>query len=318
MSKPIVLVMETIPEAYLPELRALARACQVVTTKEIGSIHLDEVEIMVNWQEDIGNQLLSSPTSQLKWLQVYSAGVDNLPLSRLKEKRVLVANASGIHSVSIAETVIGLLLSHYRGLQKAIQNQGQNKWNNDMLVSELAGKSVLIVGTGTIGRQLAKVLNCLGAEVYGINQTGYPLADFKATYSRQEVDDVLPKMDSVVNILPLTIDTYHFYGAQRFQCMKEGVAFINVGRGPSVETDALVEACQSGKIGFAGIDVFEEEPLSAASPLWQMDNVVITPHISGKTDQYISRFFAIFVENLEHYLKHGKLIKNQIKLARGY
>ena len=318
MSQPLILLMRSISDDYLASLKGIAANYRIITVEEATSVNLDDVEIIVSWRDDLGNKILDSPTSRLKWLQVYSAGVDDLPLAKLKEKNILLSNASGVHSIPISETVIGMLLSHYRGLRSAINNQAQQRWNNRITTTELNGQSMLIVGTGAIGRQLGKVATILGVKVYGINRSGYPLNDFDATYPQSEINHVLPEMDIVVNILPLTPDTYHFYDANRFKHMKDGAVFINVGRGPSVDTEALINACHSGTIGFAGIDVFEDEPLAEDHPLWQMENVLITPHISGKTTEYNRRFFAILSANLQEYLKTGRLLRNQVKFDQGY
>ncbi len=318
MSQPLILLMRSISDDYLASLKGIAANYRIITVEEATSVNLDDVEIIVSWRDDLGNKILDSPTSRLKWLQVYSAGVDDLPLAKLKEKNILLSNASGVHRIPISETVIGMLLSHYRGLRSAINNQAQQRWNNRIATTELNGQSMLIVGTGAIGRQLGKVATILGVKVYGINRSGYPLNDFDATYPQSEINHVLPKMDIVVNILPLTPDTYHFYDANRFKHMKDGAVFINVGRGPSVDTEALINACHSGTIGFAGIDVFEDEPLAEDNPLWQMENVLITPHISGKTTEYNRRFFAILSDNLQEYLKTGRLLRNQVKFDQGY
>lgn len=318
MSQPIILLMRTISDDYLQTLKKAAPGYQLVTAEESSTINLDDVEIIISWQDDLGNKILASPTSQLKWVQVYSAGVDDLPLDKLKEKKILLSNASGVHGIPISETVIGILLSHYRGLHLASINQLDGKWVNRIKVTELSGQSLLIVGTGAIGRQLAKVATVLGVNVYGINRSGYPLENFINTYPQADIDRVLPEMDIVINILPLTPETHYFYDTDRFQVMKDGVVFINVGRGPSVNTASLIEACQSEKVGFAGIDVFEEEPLPVDNPLWQMENVLITPHISGKTTQYTARFFDILIDNLLEYVKTGQLVRNQVQIDQGY
>lgn len=318
MRQPMILLMHHLTNEQLHSLKVLTPTYQLVLAEDASSINLDDVEIMVNWQADLGQKILNSPTSRLKWIQGYSAGVDDLPLDKLKEKKILLSNASGVHGIPITETVIGMLLAHNRGLQTAIKNQEKKKWNSRIPASELNHQSLLIVGTGAIGRQLAKVAVALGMSVYGINRSGYQLENFTKTYSQSDIDQILPKMDIVVNILPLTSDTHYFYDDKRFNLMKDGVVFINVGRGPSVNTSALIAACQSGKISFAGIDVFEDEPLPIDSPLWQLDNVLITPHIAGKTTQYDRRFFEIFSENLSQYLTDGTLRRNQVKLDQGY
>lgn len=319
MEQPIFLLMRKVTDTQIKKIEKIAVGYKILNSNELPkNFDLSLVEIIFGWNKILGEKILNTPNSQLKWVQVYSAGVEELPLTSFLKKGILVSNASGVHSIPITETVLGMLLSHYRGIRLAIQDQELENWNATGKIKELKGQSLLIVGTGAIGRQLAQSAHALGVNVYGINRTGYEMQYFKKNYPQTEIDDVLPKMDIVVNILPLTEKTVHFYDEQRFSKMKDKVVFINVGRGPSVDTSALLQACRTGKIGFAGIDVFESEPLPKDSSLWALKNVLVTPHISGKTDQYDARFFEIFFDNISNYIENGQLTRNQINLELGY
>lgn len=319
MTKPLLLIFPKLTAEELALIEPLTTNYQLITTEAItAETPLDQIEITLGWQSELGNQLLDSPTSQLKWIQAYSAGVDYFDLKRLQEKNILLSNASGVHGIPITESVIGMLLGYYRGLFTATLDQQQRAWNKHPNLSEIANKKVLIVGTGEIGRKLAQVLSVFELEVYGINRSGYSLPNFLETYPQDEINDVLPLMDIVINILPLTSQTTHFYDAERFAYMKDGVVFINVGRGPSVDSKALYDNCLSEKIAFAGIDVFEEEPLPQTSLLWELPNLLITPHISGNTLQYNQRLLTIFANNLTSYNQVGQLSQSIVALDLGY
>lgn len=319
MNKPIIYIHQTLRDEQLQEIINLAPHYDVRYGRQtIDLSELDQIEISFGWNREFEEPLLSSPTSRLKWIQLISAGVDYMPLDRLAKKNILLSNGSGIHSIPIAESVIGMLLAYARGIQPAIRSQEKGQWLGATPYTELYGKSMLIVGTGQIGKRLATVSQALGLEVSGVNRSGRPVEGFNKTYPQSEIDTLLPKSDIVVNILPLTSETTHFYNRELFSKMKTGVLFINVGRGPSVKTDDLIAAIKNKKIAFAGLDVFEEEPLSRDSPLWQMEEVLLTPHISGQSADFKHRIHTIFTENLSAYLASQQLVRNQIDLALGY
>lgn len=177
---------------------------------------------------------------------------------------------------------------------------------------------MLIVGTGKIGQQLSQSATSLGVEVYGINTSGHAVAGFLACHSQQELAKVIPDMDIVVAILPLTDQTYQLFQKSIFSQFKPQSLFINVGRGATVNTEDLIYALENGPISFAALDVFEEEPLAVTSPLWEMSNVLITPHLSGLTPNFRSKLAAIFLENLKGFVTDATLPINGIPLDKGY
>lgn len=319
MNQPILYCHQELTATQVEKLHELAPNHKIIFAADsITHDMLDNIEIMYGWNKKIGTQLLDSPTSRLFWIQVTSAGVNHLNLKKIQQKGVLLSNGSGIHNIPITESVMGMILGHTRGLYPSIAAQQNKEWKIPETLSELSDKKMLIVGTGNIGAHLAKIAKAFNLTVFGINRSGHHVDDFEAIFPQNEIDKILNRMDIVVNLLPLTKETENFYDDARFEKMKDGVLFINVGRGESVHTAALVAALKSGKIGFAGLDVLDQEPLPATSDLWETENLLITPHISGIAEHFKKRLFYIFETNLKSVLNGQKLSMNQVDLERGY
>ena len=315
MEKPIIFLQRAFREEFTDKIHAIAPDYQIKT--ELTNKDYGNVEISLGWSTSFSEQLLSS--NQLKWVQSISAGVDSLPLDDFSKQEILLSNGSGIHALSISEHIIGVLLSYYRGLNQSVKNQEQKKWAPEVIhYDQLSGKNLLVVGTGHIGQQLSKSIHSLGVKVYGINTTGHPAEGFTETYSIKNMKKIVPEMDIVVGILPGTHETYHVFNSDIFRNMKKSAVFIDVGRGDTVHTKELISALEEKQFAFAALDVFEEEPLSEDSPLWDFDNVLITPHISGMTVDFQNKLMDIFLKNLKSYVSNKELTVNQVKLDRGY
>ena len=315
MTKPIIFLQREFREEFSDKIQAIAPDYQVKT--ELTEDELPAVEISVGWSKKFSQQLLAS--DQLKWVQSISAGVDYLPLNDFSDREILLSNGSGIHALSISEHIIGVLLGYYRGLNQSVKNQEQKIWGQDAIhYDQLAGKNLLVVGTGHIGQQLSKSIRSLGVNTYGINTTGHPVEGFTETYSIKNLSKIVSEMDIVVGILPGTHETYHIFNSDIFEKMKKSAIFINVGRGDTVHTKELITALGEKHIAFAALDVFEEEPLPKESPLWNFENVLITPHISGLTVDFQNKFMKIFLANLKSYVANKELSVNQVELKRGY
>ncbi|MDT2599301.1 phosphoglycerate dehydrogenase [Enterococcus hulanensis] len=315
MTKPIIFLQREFREEFSDKIQAVAPDYQVKT--ELTEDELPAVEISVGWSKKFSEQLLTS--DRLKWVQSISAGVDYLPLNDFSDRDILLSNGSGIHALSISEHIIGVLLGYYRGLNQSVKNQEQKIWGQDAIhYDQLAGKNLLVVGTGHIGQQLSKSIRSLGVNTYGINTTGHPVEGFTETYSIKNLSKIVSEMDIVVGILPGTHETYHIFNSDIFEKMKKSAIFINVGRGDTVHTKELITALGEKHIAFAALDVFEEEPLPKESPLWNFENVLITPHISGLTVDFQNKFMKIFLANLKSYVANKELSVNQVELKRGY
>lgn len=286
--------------------------------KELDPAELKEAEIILGWSPLVTEHALKQD-SLLKWVQVWSAGVDNLPFADLQQKNVQITSANGVHAIPITEIILGMMLSHSRWLRQAMLHQQQAEWKASAKpLPELHGKTAVIVGVGEIGTETARILKALGMRTIGVRRSGKDVPNVDQMYDMTGLHEALSQGDYVINILPLTDETKHIYDQTAFEQFRSGACFVNVGRGPSVKTEALLNALQNGQVAFAALDVFEEEPLPADHPLWGMDNVLITPHIAGSTEQYADRAVDIFVKNLEAYVAGDTLPVNLVDYSHKY
>ncbi|MBQ6485214.1 MAG: phosphoglycerate dehydrogenase [Carnobacterium sp.] len=318
-NKGIWLLQETTPE-QLHRVKELAPDYEVIDGFSDSTLNFPaaDIEIVYGWSSAKADFLLENKDSHLKWIQAKSAGVDTMNLSLLNEKNIILTNASGIHGVPIAESVFGMLLADTRGIKKAINQQTNKVWSQTESLVELKGKTMMIIGMGQVGKEVARLAQAFGLNVIGVNRSGNPVTEVSEIIKQDQIPKHIKRADFVVNILPLTSETTNYYDDSFFTSMKKGAGFINVGRGPSVDTDALIRQIKNGQIGFAGLDVFKEEPLAKDSPLWDLPEVLITPHISGVAEHFKKRLFAIFEENLTAYVAGEELPRNVIDYKHNY
>ena len=314
MTKSILIVQELYPE-QIDELKEKASDYKIV--ESIEEADASTVEIIIGWSDDL-IPLIEDEASNVKWVQFAYAGVNALPLKLFTEKGILLTNGSGIHAKPVTETIIGLILGMTRAIVRSAKNQENKEWSHGSNLYELAGKTMLIVGAGKIGVQLGKVAKAFNMHTIGINRSGREIENMDDQYTQKELADVIHKGDIVVNILPLTEETTHLYDEDMFSKMKDGVIFINVGRGESVVTEDLLAALDNGKVSRAGLDVFEQEPLPEDSPLWNHEQVLMTPHIAGQVESYPKYIFPLFMKNFEAFEKGEELPENLVKLNDGY
>lgn len=284
--------------------------------KELPSGTVAQADIVLGWTSSATEEALSD--SRIRWIQVWSAGVDRMPLKELEQKNILLTNASGVHGIPITEQIFSMLLAYTRNLHYAVRQQSQSKWDKSGTFRELSGKTAVIVGVGQIGSTTAKVAKAFGMRTVGVRKSGKSDPNVDVMYTVDQLDQALAEGDFIINILPLTDETKGLYDAGRFEAMKDGAFFVNMGRGPSVNTEALIEALKSGHLAGAGLDVFEQEPLPSEHPLWGMDNVIITPHTAGDTVHYTERVLDIFLENLKAYRQGEALPRNVIDYEKAY
>jgi phosphoglycerate dehydrogenase-like enzyme len=278
---------------------------------------LSDAEIVVGWHKEAADAVLGTD-SRVRWVQASSAGVDKLPLKALQAKGIMLTTASGVHPYPISETVFAMMLAWTRKLHAYIRNQQSARWDRAGLRLELHGKTILIAGVGAIGREVARLAKAFGMRVIGVRRSGGDVPHIDALISLDRLTDYLPEADYVVNLLPHTGATHHVFDARAFRAMKPTAFFVNVGRGATVDTQALVEALGEGRIGGAGLDVFEQEPLPPDHPLWRMDEVILTPHSAGSTERYFERVTDIFLRNFAAYAKGEPLPVNLVDYDRAY
>jgi len=320
MTKKSILLMQETTKEQLQTLKELAPEYELIKGWETDGkeISLESVEIIYGWTGQYSQELLENEKSQLKWAQGKAAGVDFLDLGKLKQKNILLTNGSGIHSVPIAESVFGILLAYARGIQKSVKDQQTKTWEQVDKLMELHGKTIMIVGTGKIGLEVGRLAKAFNMKTIGVNRSGRDVEYMDQLIKQPELVDQVKQADIVINILPHTDQTHYFFNQDIFSQMEKGTLFVNVGRGPTVKTDDLIAALDNGQIAFAGLDVFETEPLPEESALWDREDVLITPHITGIAEHFKKRLFAIFEENLKAYLAEEKLPVNLIDYDQQY
>ncbi|KKO50993.1 D-2-hydroxyacid dehydrogenase [Paenibacillus sp. DMB20] len=285
--------------------------------KELPPGTVAQADILLGWTGAAADEALQED-SRVRWIQVWSAGVDRMPLGKLRERGIRLTNASGVHSIPISEHIFAMMLAYTRNLHHAVRNQSKGSWDKSGTFSELSGKTAVIAGVGQIGSAAAKVAKVFGMTTVGVRRSGRPDPHIDRMYATDELDQALAEGDFVINILPLTAETKGLFNAGRFAAMKDNAFFVNVGRGPTVDTNALVAALKSGKLAGAGLDVFEKEPLPEDHPLWGLDNVILTPHTAGDTVHYTERVLDIFLDNLKAYREGKSLPRNVIDYERSY
>ncbi|MEK3733697.1 MULTISPECIES: D-2-hydroxyacid dehydrogenase [Paenibacillus] len=316
---PKILALHELTTEHKNMIQAAAPGFELITSKigELAPGMVREAEILLGWSSKVEGEAVA-PDSHTKWVQVWSAGVDKLPLDAFRQKGIWLTNASGVHSIPITEHIFAMILGFVRNLHHAVRQQTNRHWDTAGTFTELAGKTIVIVGVGQIGRQTAQVAKAFGMRTIGVRNSGEPSPHIDVMYKVDELTKALSEGDYIVNILPLTPLTTHIFDRDKFAAMKDSAFFVNVGRGQSVVTDAMVEALQAGKLAGAGLDVFEKEPLPQDHPLWSMDNVIITPHKAGDTDQYAERVIDIFLDNLKAYTQGRPLHRNVIDYDKSY
>ncbi|WCK55357.1 D-2-hydroxyacid dehydrogenase [Aneurinibacillus sp. Ricciae_BoGa-3] len=279
---------------------------------------VNQADILLTYGEDLTAEITGKMKS-LKWIQVLSAGLDFMPFKELEARDILVTNARGIHKIPMAEYTMSVMLQVARESNLLYENQKEHKWDRTVRVSELYGKTIGIVGVGAIGEEIAKRAKAFGMRVVGVTRSGTPKEACHEMYRQADLVDILPLCDYVAVIVPLTEETRHLIGHKELAALKESAVLINIARGPVVDEEALARHLKERRIKAAVLDVFTEEPLPESSVFWELDNCIVTPHLSGRSPLYMERALEIFRQNLQS-LDKGKLnaMINRIDCSKGY
>jgi len=316
----IVLVNVEVPASVLSRARDISPRIDVVTEQEFRQRPdwLDEADVLFT-QRIAPERLLTA--KRLKWVQTFGAGVEWLLTPDFSGRdKLLVTNASGIHAQPITEHVFGLMLTFARQLHRAARLQSARRWQSAELqssVSSLSGATLGVVGLGAIGRKIAAAAAVFGMRVIALKRSPSNVSGVERVFGPGQLVPFLKEAEYIVNTLPLTAQTRGLFGPQAFAAMRSDAVFINVGRGGTVQTDALLRALEGGSIAGAALDVTDPEPLPADHPLWSLPNVVITPHYAGSHPVYVQRASAIFLENLARFVA-GHELTNLVDLHQGY
>lgn len=286
--------LKSILEPKFPELTIYAAK----TEADVGN-SIEEADILMTIRISDG---LISRAVNLQWIQSLISGVDFIiTLPSLRED-VLVSSTRGIHGPQMSEIAFLLMLSLNRGFVKNIENQRKKIWER-WPTKLLYKKKVGILGVGVIGKEVARKCKAFGMTVLGITSVKRETEFVDFSYGPDELKHVLSEVDYFINLVPSSARTKKMIGAEELAVMKPSAFFISMGRGDTIDEDALTHALKTKKIAGAGLDVFDKEPLASDSPLWEMDNVIITPHIGGMSDIYSDQIIPILEENLQRFLK---------------
>lgn len=237
--------------------------------------------------------------TNLKFIQLTSAGLDRVPMDKVEQRGIRIYNARGVYGIPMAEFALAGVLQLYKQSRFFAQNQKDHLWNKHKGLLELWGKQVTVVGCGNIGQECAKRFAAFDCRVVGVDIFQAELPNITKMYHISQLAEVLPQSDVVVLTLPLTEQTYHLMNQEMLDKMKPGAILVNIARGAVVDGTALVSALQNG-LGGAVLDVFEEEPLGEDSPLWDMEQVLLSPHNSFVGDNNGQRLAAVIMQNLEN------------------
>ncbi len=259
---------------------------------------------------------------RLRWIQSYSAGVDRCVAAAEQQQDLVLTNMQRVHGPAIAEHVLAMLLSIARDLPRYQQLQSEATWGRTQSggrqAVEIQGKTMLIVGLGGIGTEIAKRAHALGMRIIATRNSSREGPDYVDQVGlAAELPQLLKQADVVVNATPLTPATTGMFDAAIFKAMRPSAYFINIGRGASVVAHDLIQALKRGDIAAAALDVTDPEPLPKNSELWHLPNVLITPHISARSDQSMRRVWVLVRENLRRYVR-GEPLLNRVDIKRGY
>ena len=247
-------------------------------------------------------------SKKLKWVNALSAGVDNFDLELFRKNNIIFTNSTGMHKVQMSEYAIMSMVMLVRNMNFFIKNQHNSIWNPEIAQNQISGKTLGILGLGSIGRETARKADFMGMKVIGVNTSGISSDDFiEKAYTLKDIDIVMKNSDFLINLLPSREETKYLLTVEKMKLMKKNAYFINMGRGSIISNDTLYEVLKNNVIAGAVCDVFETEPLSPDSPLWQLENLIITPHICGNSDTYIAKALRVFSDNFQNYINNKKM-----------
>jgi phosphoglycerate dehydrogenase-like enzyme len=317
--------------AALAGAQIVDRQCR--SNDEIDSLVADGCDVLLTFR--MPDDLLER-ARDLKWVQLLSAGADHVLGGPFRHAAIPITTASGIHATPIAEYTLASMLAYAHRLHITMRSQLRREWNRGGRfmneVEELRARTLGVIGYGSIGRETARLASAFGMTVLALKRAPQDrrdpgwcprgLGDPEGRiphrfYGPDQCAALLAECDYVTVTLPLTEHTRGFVGAREIAAMRPGAYLVNIGRGEVIDENALIDALKAGRIGGAGLDVFEHEPLPAESPLWDLDNVILTPHISGANRGYMDKACELFGENLRRFAAREPLL-NLVDPQLGY
>ncbi len=321
MNTPLIAVLTAPGEPPLPGLESIEDMARIlhIDSRQALADALEEADILV--VTDFRSDILRHSWPQqhhLRWVHATSAGVDALQFDALIEDAsagLVITNARGVFDRGIAEYVLGAVLLFAKDTLGNLHHQREHRWVHRE-TALIHGQRALVVGAGSIGHEVAGLLTAAGLQVEGVARSARTEPPFRAVHADADLPELLPRFDHVVITAPLTARTHHLFDAAMFARMRPGACLINVGRGPIVDTAALVDALRQGILGGAALDVFEEEPLPTDHPLWDMPGVMLSAHMAGDFKGWRRALGEQFAENFQRW-QRGEALHQRVELGAG-
>lgn len=315
---PQVVVSLELSEEALAELRQKHPRFEFVYCPDREAIYekLKTAEVLITFFLCSKRMLDAAPG--LKWVQAISAGVDYLAVDEIARRQILLTNGRGVARIQMAEYAIAAMIALARNAPTLFHNQVRKQWVRSVPQGEIYGATVGILGLGAIGDEIAKRAAAMGMRVVGLQRKPQAREGVDVVYGPEDIAQLFKVSDYIINLLPHTPETEGRIDRRLFEQMKPTACFINIGRGKTVNEADLIDALQQKTFRAMVSDVFENEPLPEQSPLWELDNVIITPHICGASSRYIERALEIIDHNLHVYATGDGEMINVVDLSKGY
>ena len=275
---------------------------------------LRDIDLLVGYNPFVGLDLDQLPA--LKFIQLVSVGFNHVPAGDIQRLGIDIAHNVGATRFPISEWVLCQLLQIYKKAKVFCRQQQAHQWQVQTDILELTGKTVTFLGAGNIAVETARKLKAFDCRTQALNLNEDPVENIDEVIDIARIDEVLPHSDIVISALPATKETFHLLNGDRLRAMKDTAALVNISRGTVIDQQALIEVLRSGKFRGVALDVFEQEPLDAGDPLWDMENVYITPHNAIFSDLSASRVFELVYGNLAHFVR-GEPVEHPVHFDRG-
>ncbi len=316
---PILVVQGAERVADVPRLDEIENDAEIRFATDADELRaaLPRAEVLLGWNFRADSLRAAFDAARdLRWIHWGGAGVDAAMFPELVSSDVVLTNARGVFDRPIAEWVLGMIIGFAKQFPQTLDFQRKADWQYRM-TEMVAGKRVLIVGVGSIGREIAALLKAAGMQVEAIGRSARNDAELGKIHAIVDLHARLPLADYVVLVTPLTADTHELFGAAEFAAMAPQARFINVGRGALVDEPALLDALRSGAIAGAALDVFVDEPLPPDSPFWRAPNCLVSPHMSGDYVGYQTTLAGQFIDNWHRY-RRGEPLANRVDKSLGF
>ncbi|RXT02372.1 D-2-hydroxyacid dehydrogenase [Ammoniphilus sp. CFH 90114] len=307
-------------DATQRHLDRVRNACEgryeVLWAQDFDTDRIREAEILFTYGKGMTVETFQR-MPKLKWVQLSATGFDHMPKKYILDQGIWMTSVKGSHVEPIAEYAFSCMLYFTRRMDEFIQLQKQSRWDRTCFPSELSGKTLVILGTGHIGSEIARKAEVFSMKTVGLNRRGTAAPFFQETFPLDKLETVVGQADYLILALPLTEQTDQLIGDTELGWLKREAVVINLGRGELMEEEAARRALEAGRIRGLALDVFHQEPLPKESPLWGTPRLLLTPHMAAKTDRFLDRCLDIFLENYQRYIM-GEKLRNLADYQQGY